>query len=80
MVIPVGTRFSVTRVFNQDWGEKGRYWLLYGRLLDSDLTHKEFIVPSGNYTQSGQIWISPASPDADKTPIRLLPNFVKPCA
>ena len=76
--VPIGTRIAVTRVFNQAWGKEGRYWLVYGRLVDSDLLDREFIIPSGNYTQTGQIWISPASPDA-QTPIRFQPYFVKSC-
>ena len=78
--VPIGTRIAVTQVFNQAWGKKGRYWLVYGRLLESDLLDKEFIIPSGNYAQTGQIWISPVSPDAAKTPIRFQPYFVKNCS
>ena len=78
--VPIGTRITVTQVFNQAWGKQGRYWLVYGRLAQSDLLDKEFIIPSGNYTQSGQIWISPASPDATNTAIRFKSYFVKICS
>ena len=76
--VPIGTRIAVTQVFNQAWGNEGRYWLLYGRLVESELLDKEFIIPSGNYTKTGQIWISPASPEVP-TPIRFQPYFVKSC-
>jgi hypothetical protein len=78
--VPIGTRIAVTQVFNQAWGKQGRYWLVYGRLAESDLLDKEFIIPSGNYTQSGQIWITPVSPDTAKTPISFQPYFVKNCS
>jgi len=77
--VPIGTRIAVTRVFNQAWGKQGRYWLVYGQLVESDLFGSEFIIPSGNYTQTGQIWISPHSPGTEKTPIRFKPYFVKNC-
>ena len=77
--VPIGSRIAVTRVFNQSWGKDGRYWLVYGRLVESDLPDWEFIIPSGNYARTGQIWISPPSPDAEKTPISFKPHFVKSC-
>jgi len=77
--VPVGTQFRVTRVFNQAWGSDGRRWLIYGRFVDVTLSDQEFIIPSGNYAQTGQIWISPVSPLADNNPPRFESNFVRSC-
>jgi hypothetical protein len=76
--VPVGTQFRVTRVLNQYWGN-GRRWLIYGRFADATLFDQEFIIPSGNYAQTGQIWISPVSPLADDNPPRLESYFVRSC-
>ncbi len=77
--VPVGTQFRVTRVLNQAWGSDGRRWLIYGRFVDVTLSDQEFIIPSGNYAQTGQIWISPDSPLADNNPPRFESNFVRSC-
>ncbi len=77
--VPVGTQFRVTRVLNQYWGRDGRRWLIYGRFADATLSDQEFIIPSGYYARTGQIWISPVSPLADNNPPRLESNFVRSC-
>jgi len=77
VAVPAGTQFRVTRVLNQTWGSNGRRWLIYGRFVDATLSDQEFIIPSGNYAQSGQIWISPVSPLADNNPPRFHSLFVK---
>ena len=79
LTLPPGTEFRVTRVYDQAWGKQGRYWLLYARLENSDLFDREFIVPSGNFTETGQIWVRPVSPDENGTPLRLQENFVTVC-
>ena len=77
--VPVGTQLRVTRVTNQAWGSHGRRWLIHGRFVDGTLSDQEFIIPSGNYAQTGQIWIYPVSPLADNNPPSFHSLFVRSC-
>jgi hypothetical protein len=76
--VPVGMQFRVTRVFNQA-RSNDRRWLIYSRFADATLFDQESIIPSGNYAQTGQIWIYPAAPLVDNNPPRFRSYFVRSC-